>query len=536
MKTRLRWLLPLIMVVGLACSGGDGDDDGTPGGSSNGGENDNRALVVALTSEPTNLSSIFLDVNAGNWKIFNGLVAFDENLDLVPDLAAEMPEVSEDGRTVTVRLREDVTFHDGEPLTSEDVVFTWEAILDPDVATPIRERLALDGLIEDVQALDEYTVEFALSRLDPGFVERLYTGIVPAHVLEGQDLNSTPFNREPIGTGPYRFGSWVAGDRLIFEANEDYFDGPPAIKRVVFTFVPDENARAALMRNGEIDFTRISPRLAQNFADDDRVQIVRVPSASMYQLTLPNGHPALEDARVRRALSMAVNREEMAATLIGEIGQVGYGPFPQGHWAHDDTAQVDYAPDDALDLLAEAGWSERDAQGFLVKDGQRLTFTILYLASNAEDQEFALALASDFAEIGVDARVEVGSNPGYQDRLGTDAFFHGVGMPYDPEYVLYARYHSSYAGTAANPAGMANAEVDAALDAARGTLDRDARREAFLDMQRALLEDGSYLIIAERPTVVLVSAEVEGLVPQLAGSPHAFVRGLSWNLEDWSWR
>src|SRR5690606_24626628 len=136
-------------------------------------------------------------------------------------LAAEMPEVSEDGRTVTVRLRDDVTFHDGEPFTSEDVVFTWNAILDTDVATPIRERLALDGLIDGVQALDEHTVEFTLTRLDPAFVERLYTGIVPAHVLEGEDLNTTSFNQEPIGTGPYQFGDWVAGDRLIFEANED---------------------------------------------------------------------------------------------------------------------------------------------------------------------------------------------------------------------------------------------------------------------------------------------------------------------------
>src|SRR5690606_37980487 len=125
-----------------------------------------------------------LDVNAGNWPIFNGLVAFDQDLELVPDLAAEMPEVSEDGRTVTVRLREDVTFHDGKPFTSEDVVFTWNAILDTNVATPIRERLALDGLIEGVRALGEYTVEFKLTRLDPAFVERLYTGIVPAHALE----------------------------------------------------------------------------------------------------------------------------------------------------------------------------------------------------------------------------------------------------------------------------------------------------------------------------------------------------------------
>jgi len=529
------------MLIGAACSvGNDGTDSAETAASSNTAatesSGDDRPLVVALTSEPTNLSPVFLDVNAGNWPIFNGLVAFDQDLELVPDLAAEMPDVSEDGRTVTVRLREDVTFHDGEPFTSEDVVFTWTAILDTNVATPIRERLALDGLIEGVNALDEYTVEFKLTRLDPAFIERLYTGIVPAHVLDGADLNSTPFNRAPIGTGPYKFDNWLAGDRLTFVANEDYFEGAPAIKRVVFTFVPDENARAALMSNGEIDFTRISPRLAENFGDDERVEVVRVPSASLYQVTLPNGHPAISDARVRRALSMAVNREEMASTLIGEIGRVAYSPFIEGHWAYDESSHVDYDPEAARELLAEAGWSETDADGFLVKDGQRLTFTILYLASNAEDQEFALALANDFSKIGVDARVEMGANPGYQDRLDTDAFFHGVGMPYDPEYVLRARFHSDYAGTAANPAGMANPDVDAALDASRATLNREERRAAFIELQRAMIEDGSYLIIAERPTVVLVSADIDGITPQMAGSPHAFVRGLSWNIKDWSWK
>lgn len=527
------WLLPVAVSLALACGGsGDGASQGTgPNGTT-----PDTPLVVALTSEPTNLSPIFLDVNAGNWKVFDGLVDFDENLELEPALAASMPEVSDGGRTITVHLRDDVRFHDGEPLTAEDVVFTWNAVLDPAVATPIRERLALDGLVESVQAVDSHTVEFKLTRLDPAFLERLYVGIVPAHILEGQDLNSTPFNREPIGTGPYKFRSWTAGDRLVFEANEDYFAGTPAIKRVVFTFVPDENARVTLMRNGEIDFTRVSPRLAESFANNEDVRIVQVPSSSIYQITLPNGHPDLADAQVRRALSMAVNREEMAQTLIGEVGKVAYGPFVEGHWAFDDSAGIPYDPEGAKALLAEAGWTETDSDGFLTKDGQRLTFTILYLASNAEDQEFALALARDFAEIGVEARVEQGASPGYQDRLETDAFFHGVGMPYDPEYVLRSRFHSEYAESSANPAGMRSSDVDAALDASRATLDREARRQAFIDLQRALREDGSYLFIAERPTVVLVSSNLEGIKPQMAGSPHAFVRGLSWNLEDWSWR
>ncbi len=528
---RTAWMLAALMVTSALILAACGDDD------SNGGNGDpDRALVVALTGEPSNLSPIFLDVNAGNWKIFNGLLKFDENLNLVPDLASEMPEVSEDGRTVTVRLRDDVTFHDGVAFTAADVVFTWNAALDPDVATPIRERLALDGLIEDVQALDDHTVEFTLTRMDPAFLERLYVGIVPAHLLEGENLNSTDFNREPVGTGPYRFSSWTAGDRLVFEAYEDYFGGAPNIKRVVFTFVSDENARVAMMQNGEIDFTRMSPRLAATFDDNEAVNVVQVPSASMYQMTVPNNHPALSDQRVRRAISLAINREEMMASLIGPMGNVAYGPFLPGHWAHDEELHIPYDPEAAVDLLAEAGWTEHDSDGYLVRDGERLAFTLIYLASNPEDGEFSLAVARALADIGIDVSLEIGASPGYQERLDMDAFFHGVGMPYDPEYVLRTRYHSDFADSTENPASMSNPVIDAALDAGRQTQDRDERRAAYVELQRELVEDASYIIVGERPTVALVSAEIEGLKPQMMASPHAFARGLSWNLEEWSWR
>lgn len=495
-----------------------------------------KTIVFALTSEPTNLNPIFLDINAGNWKVFNGLIKFDQALRPLPDLARELPTLSADGRTVTVHLRPDVRFHDGQPLTAEDVVFTWRAILDPGVVTPIRSVLAVGDLIEDVRAVDTHTVVFSLTRPDPAFVEKLYVGIVPSHLLAGENLNTARFNRAPVGTGPFTFSEWTPGSRIVLDANPDYFGGPVGIERIVYVFVPDENTRAAMLRSGAADVARLSPRLASQFALDPRFQVVTPPTASVSQASLPNDNPVLADPRVRRALAMAVDRQTLVDTVWHGMGGVAYSPILPGHWAYDEDAYIPYDPEGAKQLLQEAGWT-LGADGFFAKDGRRLAFTMMYLPSVDEDRLIGLALRSYFAAIGVDMELEAVASPGYQDRIHQDAWLHGVGLPYDPDYVFWSEYHSHFADDAdptTNRARMRNPRVDAALQAGRHATDLEARRQAYVDMQRALIEDGSYLFLTQRGIPVVMSSRIEGVVPKMMGSPHAFIRGISWNLEEWS--
>lgn len=530
MFTRTRNLIFVLLVVVLvatACSGRTAERAVQEGPA---------VFVAALTSEPSNLNPIFLDINAGNWKIFNGIVKMDEHLNIVPDLASEMPSVSEDGKTVTVTLRDDVRFHDGERLTAEDVVFTWQSLLDPEVATPARDSLALHDLVEEVQAIDEQTVRFSLLRPDPAFVEKLYVGIVPQHLLEGENLNETPWNRQPVGTGPYKFTEWLPGDRLVLDANPDYFDGPVEIQRLVFTFVGDDNARAAMLRNGEIDFARLSPQLAATFADDPKFQVIIPASASISQISLPNDNPVLRDARVRRALSLAIDRKALVESIWNGLTQPAYGPILPGHWAYDEESAGEYDPDAAIALLQEAGW-ERADDGFMVKDGQRLEFTLMYLPNQAIDKQLALAVRSDLSRIGVDVEVEGVASPGYEDRLDRDAWLHGIGLPYDPDYVYWSQFHSSFADDddpSTNRAKMRNVDIDRALEDGRASADKAARRDAYIRLQRALREDGSYLYLTQRAVPVVVSSRFTGIVPQMMGSPHAFIRGVTWNIEKWA--
>ena len=342
------------------------------------------AIVIALSSEPENLSPIFMDFYSGNWKFFNGLISYDQDLNLVTDLAATLPEFSPDGKTVTVNLRDDVRFHDGEPLTAEDVVFTWQALTNPSVGSELRGRFDLVNVLESVRATSEHSVEFTLKRTDPAFIHKLIVGIVPQHLLEGQDLNTTSFNQNPVGTGPYIFREWRPGERIVMEANPDYFKEPANIERVVFTFVEDESARAALIANRTVDVTGLPPRLAAGFRGDDRFQVLEVPTADTRFIPLPNENEVLSDPRVRRAIAMSINRQAIIDGVLGGQGEPAYGPFILGAPA----PEIPYDLEGAAALLEDAGW-QKQSDGFFYKDGKRFAFTQMYPATIVSDKPWS---------------------------------------------------------------------------------------------------------------------------------------------------
>lgn len=174
-------------------------------------------LVVATSDEPDALNPVLNYGVDGASLIFDGLVSRDSDNRLVPGLAAALPTASPDGRTVTAKLRDGVLFHDGTALTAKDVVFTYQAVLDPKVDSTLRSDL---DMVESVTAPDQATVVFRLRHPYAPFLQRLTLGIVPSKLLSGQDINTAGFNRKPVGTGPYAVESWTPGDRLVLTANE----------------------------------------------------------------------------------------------------------------------------------------------------------------------------------------------------------------------------------------------------------------------------------------------------------------------------
>lgn len=533
MRRRTVLAFPLALAVGslVACRDDDDDrsEDTSPGQQ---GSTDEGTVVIALPSEPESLSPLLMDFYFGNWPIFNGLVRYGADLELEPDLAAELPSVSEDGRAVTVRIRDGVVFHDGQPLTAEDVVFTWQALMDPALPTELRDYFGLRELLSGVRAIDERTVEFALTWPDASFLHKLYLGIVPKHVLEGQDLTGE-FNRRPIGTGPYVFREWSSGSRLVLEANGQYFRETPAIARLVFTFVPDENARVAQLQAGTIDAAGLPPRLAETFRGDDRFTVFDVPSADARVAILPFEERRLADPRVRRAFSHAIDREAIVRGVLAGSGAPAFGPYIKDLEA----PAVAHDPERARALLREAGWELRDGQW--VQNGERLGFTLMYPAADSVRRDIALAIRSDLSKIDVEVEVEGLGWDAILDRFGKAGNVFGWGQPYDPALELPQLFHSRYADDEApftNPARIRNAEIDRALDEGSTSVDPRVRRAAYERLLELIQEDGHWLyVVMLKPTVVM-RATIEGVKVQTEGHAHGFSRGIFWSLEEWRLR
>lgn len=498
---------------------------------------DSGTVVLTISSQPGSMLPLRLDVNAGNWRAFEGLLDYDADLELVPRLATDMPEVSDDGLTVTVGLRDDVTFHDGEPFTAEDVVFTYATVSDPDFGSPILDAWGMRGLFASIEAPDDHTVQFNLTRPDPAFLDKLYLGIAPAHLLADEaDPFESVLNSEPVGTGPYRWVQTRPDEFMVFEAYPDYWGGPANIERVVYRFLRDENARATALRDGSVDAATLPPRLAETFRDDPDYQVLQMRTASVEYVTLPTTSPIMSDPRVRRAFVLGLDRQAMAQTVGLGLGRVTDGPLPPHHWAFAPDVSVPHDPQEAARLLEDAGWVD-DGSGVRHKDGQPLQFTVMVLPNQSAQEQLSLAIASDLAGLGFDITVEALESAQQDERMREAAKMHDVSSPYDPDMHLYSRHHSQFADDAdpgTNPGFTRNPAVDSALDLGRTSLDREERAEAYRDVQRAMAEDQSLVHLIERVVLVVVRSDIQGLQIQPMGAPHAFPRGLAWNLEHWS--
>lgn len=490
-------------------------------------------LVIGVDSEPDTLNPVLNYGADGASLIFDGLVSRDENNQLVPGLATELPTVSDDGRTVTATLRDGVVFHDGTPLTAEDVVFTYQAVLNPKVDSTLRSDLEM---LEAVEAPDPKTVVFRLKYPYAPFLQRLTLGIVPAAALRDQDINKAEFNRKPIGTGPYKVESWTPGDRLVLVANDRYFGGRPATDRVVVAFVPDDNVRAQRTRAGEFDAVELAPKLAAGFADTPGYRVHAVPTADYRGVMLPMEHPVTGDRAIRRALTLAVNRAAMIEGVLGGAGEPAFGPVPPTSEFFEPSivGPASGDPQAAQALLDAAGWRP-GPDGIRVKNGQRATFTLMYPASDSVRKELALAVTADAKKIGIEITPEGLTWDAITPRMRRDALIMGYGTPYDPDFVSYKLFGSRFAGQGFfNPGFYRSKVVDRALEQGRSSADPAARRTAYRTFQRQLAEDVPWVFLTYLKHTYVVRDDIEGVTPRVEAHEHDVANSLWWNIERWS--
>ncbi|MEU5907902.1 ABC transporter substrate-binding protein [Micromonospora sp. NPDC047467] len=526
-KTFSARVTAVVVAAALAVSGCS--SSATPsGGTSAAG-----TFVVATAGEPDTLNPVLNYGVDGGSLIFDGLVARDARNQLVPALARELPTVSTDGRTVTAKLRDGVRFHDDTPLTAQDVVFTYQAVLDPKVDSTLRSDL---DMLASVTAPDASTVVFTLRYAYAPFLQRLALGIVPAKAFVGQDVNRAEFNRKPIGTGPYRVTSWTPGDRLVLAANDSYWGGKPANSGVVVAFVADDNIRAQRMRAGEFDAAELAPKLAAGFDGSGGYRVQRVPTADYRGVMLPMGNPVLGDLAVRRALNAAVDRQAMVTGLLGGAGEPAFGPVPpSSEFAEPSlTGNPSADPAAATAALDAAGWTP-GADGIRVKGSRQAAFTLMYPASDSLRKELALAVTADAKKVGIKVTPEGLTWDAITPRMDTDALIMGYGTPYDPDFVSYKLFGSAFAGQGFfNPGSYTSTIADKALQDGRDNADPAVRKAAYATFQKQLAADLPWVFLTYLEHTYVVKSTVAGVTPRVEPHEHDVANSLWWNVHTWT--
>ena len=509
--------------------------------SSRNDEPSNELLIVAYDREPDTLNRfsthILEDVQTC---VVEGLVTTDENMKVVPLLATEVPTQdnggvvmrSDGGMDVTWKLRPGVKWHDGVPFTSADVKFTVEAINSPDYnpeSTDGFDRIVSVDTPDSLTAVVHYREKYA--PYDIQFIR----GTFPKHILEGKDIDrAIEYNRNPLGTGPYKVTEWKTGEYILLDRVPGYWRGPdyPKIRRILFKFIPNTTTRMNQLKSGEAHLAALVPwDKYRELKDVPALTIHRMMGNSYEHITLnQRAVPAFRDVRVRRALIHAIDRELLVKTILDGLAPVIDGPIQPLSWAFTDSVmKYPYDTAKARALLAEAGWRDGNGDGTLEKDGKPLAFTLMTQAGFAIRESIAQAVQRQLHDVGVDVKIKLVDGTAISSLWFDgkfDAMLHWWHMPSDPEITLF------FASDRTPPAGrninfIADDSLDKLMYASDKTVTRAPRRALLVAAQQRLAELA--------PEIPLYNVTRLDAVPKrlrnFKGNPTN--AGIFWNVWEW---
>jgi peptide/nickel transport system substrate-binding protein len=525
------WIAFGLVLALAACSGPDRDEGAVAVRQGQDVAATGDILVEGSIGDASNLIPVLATDNASHsisGLIFNGLVKYDRDLNIVGDLA-ESWDISKDGLIITFHLRKGVRWHDGRPFTAEDVLFTYRLTIDPKTPT----AYAGDFLkVKKAEALDAHTFRVTYDKPFAPALMSWGSSVMPKHLMEGKDVTKSPLARHPIGTGPYRFQEWKTGQKIVLAYNPDYFEGRPFLDGRVMRIIPDMATMFLELRARGIDQMGLTPlqytRQTENQYFRNHFRKYRYLSFSYTYLGFNLQNPMFADRKVRQALAYAVNKEELIDGVLLGLGKEASGPFKPGTWQYNaDVKRYPYDPKKALELLAEAGWRDTDGDGILDRKGQRFEFELLVNQGNEVRAKTAEIAQRRLAEVGISVKIRViewaAFIKEFINKRRFDAVILGWTIPMDPD--LYDVWHSSKTGPSElNFISYKNEEVDALLEKGRSTFDRAERKRCYDRIQVLLAEDQPYIFLYVPDALPIFNARVRGIDPAPIGIGHNVIR------------
>ncbi len=470
------------------------------------------------SSFPQSFNPLLYDVRL--W-LFDGLVRFDENQEPIPDLA-ESWEISPDGKVYTIKLRQGVKFHDGVEMTADDVVYTAQLTLDENVNSPYRSKFIIGGEPVVWEKVDDYTVKATLPQPSSSFLAKLsradeiFFCILPKHILEKcTDMETCDFNQQPIGTGPFKLVEYVTDQRLVLEANDDYFQGKPGLQRVIRLAYPNEQAALAALVSGELDVASLQEAGNVNVAEQDpNITVHRYDSNWIMAARFNLANPLLQELEVRQAISHAIDRLGLAKAAIGPTTNIGDSPITIGWAASPNVVKYEFDPEKAKALLEGAGWIA-GSDGIREKDGQRLALSLTFDSSYGKP-DLAAGMQQFLKDVGIELTLNQ-LEPATAEEViyleqDYDIYLDWQGFGVDPD--IASRWSSSTAEEKtylANPSNYANPAVDEAFKAAEAATSVEERQKYLWEAQDLITADAAAVWLHLWQAQMAVSKNVDGL-------------------------
>ncbi len=508
--TLFRRLVPFLCLVlvisGCSIPGGNqttpGDAAPPAGGSPVPGQQPvpGSRITEGGLIEPRTLNPIFVADPVSeeiSHLVFNGLVFVDpKSGEPKPDLA-ESWEVSEDRLTYTFHLRDSVLWHDGQPFAANDVVFTYQLMMNNRVRSPRFSRLV--ERVQGVGAPDRSTVTFTLIHPDATFLTDLATfGIVPEHLLSTilpEELVTDPFGiSSAVGTGPFTLQQWVRGDRILFQRNAQYFKDPAKTESYVYRLLPSAKELLAGLKDGSIDWGEIDPAGVDDAKKVSGIRVETLPGYEMSYISLqldPAKTRLFQDVRIRKALMLALNRKQAVTDVWHGQAKVADGTQPPASLAAAPSKTVyQQNLDQAKSLLDEAGW-KAGTDGMRQKDGQPLRFTLATNSDDPERKETAEWLIKSWNAIGVHVDRDFQKWSTIREQTVRtrefDALLLGFRWGIDPDQT--AVWSSDSFFDAFNLNHYSNHQVDELLDKAVASGDTEERKQLYGQAQDIVMEE-----------------------------------------------
>jgi peptide/nickel transport system substrate-binding protein len=478
--------LLLILLLGSACSPHTSADAGV--------------VTVALDQTPDNLDPRIGQTAAAqrlDSLLFNSLVRKNERSELVPDLALRWE--MQDPATYVFHLRDGVRFHDGRPLTSKDVQFTFRSILDGSVRTSKSGHPY--NLIASIEAPDAQTVIFRLKEPFAPFLWNLANGVIGI-IPEGSPAD---FNRHPVGSGPFKFVRYIQDQEVVLERNDSYFGKKAGVSMLRFKIIPEEVVIALELRKGSVDLAlnALAPDMVEVLRKDDHLNVTEMPGTNYAYFAFNLTDPDFRDLRVRQAFAYGIDRASIIKYLWRNQARPAVGVLPPNNWAYNgDVRMYPYDPERARQLLREAG-------------REHLSFTYRLNNDNATAAQMAAIFQQQLREIGVTMNIRGTEFATFFADVIKGNFqayaLRWIGANNDPDIFNYIFHSKSVPPNGANRGHYANWRIDELIEFARREVDMEKRKQAYYEIQRIIADELPYISLFYMDTVCVSSRRIDGI-------------------------